>query len=241
MHDNAIWLEALEKKLAAKWTTIIDGSGLSRAVRDGCSDRRLLALYLIQTYHYAGQSMQTQAVVGLRVGQADHRYLKFCYKHASEEVGHELMALHDLKRLGVPADRVLLDPPLQATHLLVAYLHGISALGNPVQRLGYSYWAERWYRYAGPTLDALIRGMRLKPDDVTFFTVHAKIDAKHSEEVEEMILLTVKTEQDRRDIERVMDTSLQLMGGVLDQVYETYARLQAGGAPEFEYLNGAAR
>ena len=237
MNDNAAWLDALEKKLAAQWTEIMDGSGLTQAILNGCSDRRLLALYLAQTYHYAGQSMQTQAIVGLRVGQKDHRYLKFCYKHASEEVGHELMALHDLKRMGVAADRVVNDPPLAATDLLVAYLHGISSVGNPLQRLGYSYWAERWFHYAGPALEALLRNMRLKPEDVTFFTVHAKIDAKHSEEVEEIMRLTVKTEQDRRDIERVMGTSLRLMGGVLNEVYDTYARLQEGKAPEFDYLN----
>lgn len=237
MNDNALWLEALEKKLAAQWKEIMDGSGLTRAILNGCSDRRLLALYLAQTYHYAGQSMQTQAIVGLRVGQQDHRYLKFCYKHASEEVGHELMALHDLKRLGVPAERVVHDPPLAATDLLVAYLHGISSLGNPVQRLGYSYWAERWFRYAGPALEALIRNMRLRPEDVTFFTVHAKIDAKHSEEVEEILRLVVKTERDRHDVERVMDASLRLMGGVLNEVYETFARLEKGLAPEFDYLN----
>jgi pyrroloquinoline quinone (PQQ) biosynthesis protein C len=106
-----------------------------------------------------------------------------------------------------------------------------------VQRLGYSYWAERWFRYAGPALEALIRNMRLKPDDVTFFTVHAKIDAKHSEEVEEILKLVVKTNRDRRDVERVMETSLRLMGSILNEVYETYARLEKGQAPEFEYLN----
>lgn len=42
-------------------------------------------------------------------------HYKFVYRHASEELGHERMVVHDLKSVGICDETDLNRPPLPAT------------------------------------------------------------------------------------------------------------------------------
>ena len=230
----------LDQRLRSCWEGILGNSPLIQAVMSGSDDRRLYALYLIETYHYTRHNAQNQALVAIRLTAGPTAYLQFCLRHASDEAGHEQMALHDLKRLGVDPGHVAALSPLPATEVLIAYLYWISIQGNPIQRLGYSYWAETSYDFIGPVLTAIQNHMKLDGKQMTFFTEHASIDRRHAEMVRQMILRMAKTPEDWEDIGRVLETSLGLTGNILVEVYRAYEGLRAGTPSPYAFLHGLA-
>ncbi|MBY0404429.1 MAG: iron-containing redox enzyme family protein [Cyanobacteria bacterium] len=233
-------LEALDARVNQCWQTILSNSKMIQEIMAGGSDKRLYALYLIETYHYTRHNAKNQALVAIRSNDQHNAYLQFCFRHAADEAGHELMAVHDLKQMGVDSQPVLKSRPLPATEVLIAYLYWVSVQGNPVQRLGYSFWAESCYEAIGPVLKAMQTQMKLTPDQMTFFIDHATIDTKHAEMVRQMILQSAQTNQDWEDIGRVMEMSLMLTGRILDDVYESYHNLVTGKPSPYAFLKDLA-
>lgn len=114
------FVTTLEEQIAAKWNHILETSLLSKTILSGDFDVRLYAIYLLETYHYTVHNSRNQALVGASLElSADIQYLKFCLKHAYEEAGHELMALHDLKTLGLSELPSPLPTPVQANEILL--------------------------------------------------------------------------------------------------------------------------
>ena len=227
----------LNEVVATKWKRILDNSRFVNTIRDGKLDKRLYGLYLCQTYEYTRHNARNQALVGVVSPDGNPQYQKFCFDHAMEETGHELMALHDAHSLGVPKTAKM-PGPLPATEVLVAYLYWISAQGNPVQRLGYSFWAENSYEHINPLIDKIRETLQLKNSQMTFFVAHSAIDKEHAEEVERMLRDHCKTEADWAAVERVALLSLELTGNMLEDVYWEYQKLVDGKASPYSFLNG---
>ena len=210
------------------WREIFSQSKWVNAIETGDYDIRLYALYLIETYHYTLHNARNQAMVATNQQTTNIQYMRFCLKHAYEEVGHEMMAFHDLKTLGLnlstPSE---LPDPLMATDIFVAYVYWASQYGNVNKRMGYSYWAESSYGYVEPIVKKMQNKLGLANHQMTFFTAHVEIDVKHAEDVERAIRLQAKTDEDWCEIEKVMTTSLKLTAGILDGIYDCYKNLDA--------------
>jgi pyrroloquinoline quinone (PQQ) biosynthesis protein C len=232
-------LDALKASLARTWNELLTGSPIVRWLEEGGSDRTLFKIYLIETYHYVFHNSRNQALVATRIDNRDPAYLKYCLRHAYEEVGHEMMAMRDLQSLGVERTPDTLPPPLPSTEVFIAYLYWISQRGNPLQRLAYSLWAEGSYEYFGPVLDRIRRQMQLEPKQMSFFVEHAKVDEGHSKHVEDTILRHAHTEADWQALEDAALTSLRLVGGLLDGVWGAYQDLAEGRSQRFAFLKGA--
>ncbi|MBL7714116.1 MAG: iron-containing redox enzyme family protein [Bdellovibrionales bacterium] len=200
-------------------------------------DRRLFAIYLIETFHYTRHNARNQAAVAINHVDLDIRYMKYCLKHAHEEAGHEMMAFHDLKSLGYKGTVEKLPEPLPQTQTLIGYLYHVSKTGNPLARLGYSFWAERSYQYIEPMLGAIRDEFGIKKGGMTFFDEHSDIDTKHAAEVEEVIERTCKTDEDWKAIEDCMIMSLKLTGLMMKTVYEEFLLLQQGKSDRYAFLN----
>jgi thiaminase len=211
-------LDDLKRNLDAIWRDLFETSPFLRAIVGGQVTKSLYALYLLETYHYTKHNARNQALVGVRYGD-DHTYQKFCFKHAADEVGHEMMALHDVKSLGLGDAELDIPEPLPATTTLTAYLYWISYQGNPLQRLGYSYWAEACYEYVLPMMESVMKKLNLSSGQMTFFVSHADIDEEHSCIVNDLITRKCSTPNDWEAVSAVMETSLRLTGKMMDEVY----------------------
>jgi pyrroloquinoline quinone (PQQ) biosynthesis protein C len=235
---TATGFNTLNQRMQACWSHILAQSAMVKTILSGSTDRRLYALYLIETFHYTRHNAKNQALVAVCNDGQHSAYLQFCLRHAADEAGHELMALHDLKTLGVDPDLVTATQPMPATETLIAYLYWVSIQGNAFQRLGYSYWAENCYEAINPVLNAVKQHMSIPVTAMTFFIDHATIDTKHAEMVHHMIQQTAKTEADWAAIARVLEISLTLTGRILDDVASEYQKLLAGDASSaYAFLN----
>lgn len=219
--------QKLESAVAEEWKNIFDRSAFVKAILAGDFSAELYQMYMTETYHYTFHNSRNQALVGVFGQGLPIHYQKFVYHHAAEETGHEMMALHDLNSIAKknlkPQD---LPAPLCATEALVGYLYWVSFTGNPLQRLGYSFWAENSYQYINPLVEKIRDRLSLKNSQLTFFVAHSDIDDEHAKEVQDMITQFAKTEADWRAIEDVARKSLRLTGNILDEVWAEYLAYQ---------------
>lgn len=203
----------LDQVVTYQWDKIKKGpffqTASSKLTRD------LFIRVMEQIYHYTKHNSINQAVAAYKTDPNDTKLLRFVYKHALEELGHEKMVEHDLKSIGhhfEPTNSV----PSSATEALIAYLYQVSLTQGAGPRLGYSFWAEDAYKHISPILDACRTDLNLTDKSMTFFISHADIDTKHAEEVKEAISRWCDTPEKRNQILNVARTSLYLTGELLN-------------------------
>jgi pyrroloquinoline quinone (PQQ) biosynthesis protein C len=178
---------------------------------------------MLQVYHYTRFNSINQAACAFSADPGQTTLLRFVYKHALEELGHEKMVLRDLESIAaLPAS---LPAPLPPTQALIAYLNDVAIRLGPIARLGYSYWAEEVYGHIQPILNKFRVDLGLKDEQMTFFVAHSTIDEKHSEEVRLAMQRAVKTDEERAQIKEVARVTLYLTGQLLEESLLEYERL----------------
>ncbi len=227
----------LKDKRDAQWARIAESAEWFKYTLGGDYDRRFYAIYLIETYHYVKHNPKHQALVATRMDEMPVHYMKFCYEHAEEETGHELMAFHDLLNLGVSIEAKDLPAPLASTQILISYLYNISETGNPLRRLGYSFWAEDSYQYIQSVLGMLTKTLSLTNKHTSFLVSHSTIDQKHSQEIEEMLNKFCQTDEDWESIGEVLEITLRLQSDMMNQVVDEYDKLINGAPSRYSFLN----
>ena len=220
-----------------EWAKIIENSKWCDFVMNGDYDRRFYAIYLLETYHYVMHNPKHQALVATRFTEMPAHYAKFCYEHAEEEAGHELMAFHDLLNLGISKEDFEIPLPLPSTETFIAYLYRVSTTGNYLRRLGYSFWAEDSYQYIQGIMETVINKLNLTNKHTTFLVSHATIDVDHAAEIDLMIQKHCQTDEDWQAVEEVLMTSLKLQSAMLDDVVDEYLALKSGKKARYEFLN----
>lgn len=234
--QNEQRLERLKHRLTAYMADQKDSWSYLKVIRPGYASKDLYTIYMIETYHYTFHNSRNQARVAARKEPIEIPYLKFCLHHAEEEAGHELMALHDVKTLGYPVDLSGLPAPLASTEELIRYLYEVADTGNPLARLGYSFWAERVYDFIAPLLSLMKVGVGIPSKAMSFFTAHSTIDAKHAVEIDRALIRFAKTEADWEAIETCMIGSLDRTIKMTHEVLAEYDRFRAGEPTRYDSI-----
>ncbi len=182
--------------------------------------KELYKLVMLQVYHYTRFNSVNQAACAYSADPDQTTLLRFVYKHALEELGHERMVIRDLESIGELPDEF--PEPLAPTQALISYLNDVAVRLGPIPRLGYSYWAEEVYDHIQPMLEKFRRDLGLQDKDMTFFVAHSHIDEKHSEEVREAMCRAVKTDEQREAIKQVARVTLFLTGQLLEESFRKF-------------------
>jgi len=215
------FLHQLEAEVSAEWETIKAGRFWS-VMREEGFNTELYKLLMLQIFHYTKHNAINQAVATYKVDHTEISLLRFCFKHASEELGHENMVIRDLDSIGL-FDQTELDAgPLPATQALVGYLYHVSLELGGLARLGYSYWTESSYGHLAEMTDHMRQDLNIKDNNMTFFVAHSAIDEKHSAEVNAAIEKHVKTDEQRKAVIEVAKTTLYMTGAMFNNVAEVY-------------------
>lgn len=218
MSINAV--EHIEAIVNEEWLKIKNNK-LYGIAKSGRISRELYETLMIQIYHYTKYNSVNQAAAAYATDSEKVGLLRFMYKHALEELGHENMVLKDLKSIGSDVDKLLKTPALPATQALIGYLHSVAIREGGVARLGYSLWAEDCYDHIGSILNAFRRDLNLNDDNMTFFVAHSNIDEKHAVEVKDAIGKWVKTLEELEATAQVARTTLYLTGQLMDSVVDS--------------------
>jgi len=210
-----VFEQRLQEAVEAEWVEIKQGPFWKR-VLDHTVTPDLYRDLMLQIYHYSRHNSVNQAVAAFV--PAPEGLLRFVYRHAAEELGHERMAAHDLKVVGLLRDGDLERPPLPATEALIGYLYSVSLRYGAVARLGYSFWAEGIYAHIQAPFAKICSDLKLGPRDVSFFGAHVQADEDHLEQVRAAIAAYATTPLHQEQVLRVARTTLSLTGTLLAQV-----------------------
>ncbi|MDB5870962.1 MAG: putative transcriptional activator, TenA family [Ramlibacter sp.] len=212
---SSMFTQELRATVEAEWSRIKQGEFWRRVMGEPVPPSLWRDL-LLQVYHYSKHNSMNQAVAAFV--PAPEGLLKFVYRHAAEELGHERMVTHDLKSIGLLEERDLTAAPLPATEALIGYLYYVALRYGPIARLGYSFWAEGAHAHIQEPLKKICADLKLTSKNVTFFGSHAEADEAHIQQVEEAIERFAISNEDRELVSRVCVTTLSLTGQLLEQV-----------------------
>lgn len=209
------FLDSLRQTVDTEWAEIKRGEFWQRVMGHPVS-REMYRDLMLQIYHYSRHNSMNQAVAAFV--PAPEGLLKFVYRHAGEELGHERMVTHDLKSIGMLADGDLDKAPLPATEALIGYLYYVALRYGAVARLGYSFWAEGVYGHIQGPFAKISQDLQLTSKNLTFFGAHAQADIAHIQQVEDAITRFATSKEDQELVVKVARTTLSLTGQLLDQV-----------------------
>lgn len=186
---------------------------------------------MVQVYHYTRHNSLNQAMTVIGVSPEERPLLRFIYRHADGELGHEQMVLHDLRSVGLLGRDIEVDdlPRLPATEALIGYLAGLSLRpdAGAVARLGYSYWAESVYEHIAPVLGAARSSLALTDRQMTFFVAHSSIDEGHAHEVQQVVTKVVRTARQADAVFETARTTLWLTLEILNQAFQAWSERHA--------------
>jgi hypothetical protein len=212
---------SLDQVVLDGWASISRGRYFTHVLREG-PNPDLYRRTMVELYHYTRHNSINQAVAAYGVDPDETGLLRFCYRHAAEELGHEKMVVHDLRAVGLLRRADLQAPPLPPTQALINYLYSVALSQGAVHRLGYSYWAESAYDHLGDLVARMRTDLGLGDRQMTFFVAHQSIDTKHAQQVREAIDRYARTEKQRLGVLEVARTTLYLSGAMLDAVLDSH-------------------
>ena len=196
-------------------------------------DHRILAIYLSQVYHYAVHTPRHQALVGVNLNNANFKYMQYCFEHAYEETGHELMALKDIQALGYEIEAKTIPEQLPSTTKLITFLYNEAKSENPTHHLGYGFWSENACPFIGEFMNSLIASMELKDTQLTFYSNHVTIDERHAKEVRKIVASVAKNELDWAGMHRVAKITFDLTLGIVQDSFKAYQELMDNKSDQF--------
>jgi len=201
------------------------------------SDPRMTALYLTQVYHYAVHTPRHQALVGVNTKNENVKYMQYCFEHALEETGHELMALKDMQSLGFAVDKDSIPGRLPSTDLLIAFLYMEANSDNPVHHLGYGFWSENACPFLSEFMANMMEAAGLDRKQLTFYSSHVTIDENHAREVRNIISQVVKTESEWKELKRVAQITFDLTMGIIKETFDVYQKMETEYVELFGVFN----
>jgi pyrroloquinoline quinone (PQQ) biosynthesis protein C len=179
--------------------------------------------YLRETYHFVRHTPRFLAAAASRFDYHLEGVRKRFLAHATEEFGHERLALKDLETLGVDPAAVRASEPLIATSALVAFHYYMAEHVNPVGLFGTIYTLEGLGQSEGAQVcPAIRRALDLPAGAVTFLSSHAELDVAHLAEARKAIAEHVRAPEDARAIIYASRAAFELYAFMFDQIWERF-------------------
>jgi hypothetical protein len=231
----------IDEMLAKSWKEIMKKPEAVRLLTKAASiDRRIYALYLVQIYNWANHVARSLGLAGANTYIRDKEFMSFAFSHGIEEAGHELMAVNDLRALGVPLadDLSNMPSPLPRTEALIGYINWVVTHENPIRSLGFFYWVERPYDHIRPVVLAVQKACKLTNEQMSFFYAHEELDQKHGRDLEAALVKFCVTDKDWDEARQVMNMSQTLLiDMIIYELFPAFDELKSGKESRYNLLN----
>jgi hypothetical protein len=151
-----------------------------RRVREGNITVLHYAAFLEQVFHHTRENPQIQALATVYFRGGQRSAIKRFFRHASSEIGHDELAVEDLRALGRDVRALPFQNPLPETTALIAFpFYQIQNL-NPLGYLGYLYFLEFLPTGSGPALMDALEAAGVPRTAMRFLKDHSTIDVGHN-------------------------------------------------------------
>ena len=207
--------EELEKSVE-----LIKGSRFFEAFSKSENVKDLYCKYLQCAYHFVVNTSSFTPLAARRMEAKHLRLRKWILEHSAEEMGHELMALKDLERLGFSKNDILNAGPSIGVKVWTSFFHYKVTMDNPFAAFGVLYFLEGLAQTLAPVLLPGI--MESLSDDekkaITFLREHGELDADHLKEQEELLLKSDLSDENKEVILRVIGEAAHVKMYMLDNL-----------------------
>ena len=179
---------------------------------------------LRQVFHHTRENPQIQALATIYFRGDRRKMVKNFYHHAMAEIGHDRLALNDLKLLGEDVDLIPYENPLPATTALLSFaFYQINNL-NPIGYLGYLFFLEFTPTQNGKNYLELLKRIGVPSEAMTFLEDHAVIDISHNKMMESYVSELIKTEDDLNSVIYAMQVTGKLYADMLQGAFDMVDR-----------------
>jgi hypothetical protein len=151
---------------------------------------------LREFYHYTKENPQMQTLATVYFRGSDRQMAKAFIGHARSEVGHDRMALDDLRALGGEVADIAGENPLPATSALTAFGFFQIQHRNPIGYLGYIYFLEYMPTAHGATYAQALMNANVPKEALSFLQEHIAVDVGHNKLMDRYLDHLVHDQQD---------------------------------------------
>jgi hypothetical protein len=177
------------------------------------------ASYLRQVFHHTRENPQIQALATVYFRGHQRAAIKRFFKHASSEIGHDQLALEDLKTLGEDVDALPYENPLPETTALLAFpfyqIHNL----NPVGYLGYLFFLEFLPTGSGGALMTALDRVGVPRTAMRFLHDHSTIDVGHNRMMENYAEILITTQRELRSVVYAMQVTGVLYARMIEAAF----------------------
>lgn len=186
-HIDAEWNACYEK---------LSRSEFFRKLGSGALELRHYKGFLRESFHNTRQNPATMALFIAHVKTGEPKLKAKFLKHTAMELGHDEMALDDLRALGEEVDSIRTARPLIATEAMAGFIMMQIQHRNPLAYLGYLYHLEAIPVRMGAAAMSALGGLGIPPNAVGFLKEHLEADPLHSKWNREYIEGFVQSDSD---------------------------------------------
>lgn len=171
---------------------------------------------LRQIHFQARENPQLQALAAVRFRGADRGTVKMFLKHATSEIGHDQLALDDLRTLGVDVGQIQYEFSLPETTALTAFAYYTIEHRNPLGYLGYLYFLEHMPTASGGAYLEALRAAGVPDAAMTFLQEHVTVDHAHNRLLDEYLNRLIHTTDDETAVNYAIIATGRLYAAMLD-------------------------
>lgn len=191
-------------------------------------DREMTPLHFAsmmeEIYHHTRENPQIQTFATAFFKYEQRAQIKPFYKHAISEIGHDQLALDDIKALNYPTEHIVEGYPLPITTALLAYAFYQIQFRNPIGYLGYLFHLEYMPTQFGSEYIAAFKEVGVPDEALSFIMDHHKIDQGHIKMMHGYIDGLIKTYEDLEEMKYAVSVTAKLYS---DLVTDAFARADA--------------
>lgn len=150
-----------------------------RRLEDGSFTKEHYIAFLAESYHNVTHNTKKMALFQAHI-RTDRAALESRFlKHAATEIGHDAMALDDLRKLGADAEAVRNRRPLPSTEALTGFIVFQIQHRNPYAYLGYLYHLEALPTTIGEAGMKTLHKAGIPVEAMSFLQEHSEADVVH--------------------------------------------------------------
>ena len=213
------------QRLADLFTVVATDFNQSRPIKRLLGgDLRLehYASILTEIFHYTREDPQIQAEAAVHFHGSQRAMVGPFLKHAISEVGHDQLALLDLKALGVDVTATPSRHPLPSTASLVGFAYFAIRHLDPLAYLGYLYFLEFAPTQHGEAYAQALEKLGVPPSAMAFLKEHQEVDVGHNRLMDLYVDSLIKTESHYAHVAYALQVTGKLyalmLEGAIDQV-----------------------
>jgi hypothetical protein len=225
------WLSCFARMRRGRFFQLLASKRLERAHYMG---------FLRETYHNTYHNPKKMALFMAHLNSYRPRLEAKFMKHTAAEIGHDEMALDDLKVLGGDPDAVRRGRPLPSTEALTAFIVFQIQHRNPLAYLGYLYHLEAMPVHMGADVMQCLASIGIPPEATTFLREHADADPVHIKWNREYMEGFIRNDEDLEAALYGMRGTCELHGGMFQAILDQGRDWLAVSAPDRASLDSAS-